>query len=117
MPLQQIKFGPRILDQLYDSKGFTIGGSGTPLALLNAGTVSIDPPSIGANTQGSASATISGALTTDLIFVKPPQLATGLVFVGAAITAANTLTVYLHNVTAAAIDDTAKTWHFLLLRL
>lgn len=117
MPLQQIKFGPRILDQIYDSRGFTIGSSGTPLQMILAGTVDINPPSIGANTQGSASATITGAQTTDLVFVKPPQLASGLVFVGAAITAANTLTVYLHNVTAAAIDDTAKTWHYLLIRL
>ena len=40
------------------------------------------------------------------------NLNSGLIFKGARVTASNTVTIYLHNVTGSAIDDTSKSWNY-----
>jgi len=81
---------------------------------IDFGTISLDPPSIGATTRGSVTFTLTGASTTDIIVMNPPSgLNDDLIFAGAAVTAANTVTVYLYNPTAGSINDTANTWSYL----
>lgn len=81
-----------------------------------AGTFNLDPPSIGANTTTAVSVTISGLIPgRDVVVLDPPALATGLEFLNCRVSANNTLEIKLRNFTAAAIDDTSKTWRYRVL--
>lgn len=80
------------------------------------GSFTLDPPSVGANTVTEVTVTIKGANpANDFVLLNPPALATGLHFVSARVSAADTVAIKLWNSTAAAIDDTAKTWRFEIL--
>lgn len=95
----------------------TIGG-GTPLKELDSSTVSIDPSSIAAQTRGSVTFTVTGAAVGDVVIMQPPSaLNTGLVYAGCEVTGANTVTVYLGNLTGGPIDDGSQTWRYLWLDL
>jgi len=80
---------------------------------IEFGTVSIDPASINATTRGGTTFTLTGAATTDIIIVNPPSdLNDDLIFCGAAVTAADTVTVYLYNPTAGSINQAAATFSY-----
>lgn len=80
---------------------------------IEFGTVSIDPASINATTRGGTTFTLTGAATTDIIIVNPPSdLNDDLIFAGAAVTAANTVTIYLYNPTAGSINQAAATFSY-----
>lgn len=82
------------------------------------GTVTIDPPNIAANSQGTFAVTLNGVRVGDLIVLVPPQnIEAGLVYTGCGVTADNTVTVAMQNVTAAAINGTARTWGYIWFRL
>ena len=77
---------------------------------------SANPASIAAGAKGTVALTVAGLATTDQILsVNARGLATGLVVMGATITAANTITVQLHNTTEAAIDDDASIYDYSVL--
>jgi hypothetical protein len=83
-----------------------------------SGTISLDPASIAATTRGTVTFTLTGAASGDAIIMMPPSgLNDDLVFCGADVTAANTVTVYLYNPTAGAINDTASTWRYVWIDL
>lgn len=88
-------------------------GSNDTVYGVEFGTVALDPASINATTKGSVTFTLTGAKTTDLIVMNPPALNDDLLFVGATITAADTVTVYLYNTTAGSINDTERTWSYI----
>lgn len=80
---------------------------------VDFGTVAIDPASIAATTRGATTFTLTGAATTDILIVNPPAtLNDDLLFVGAAITAADTATIYLYNPTGAGIDQASATFSY-----
>lgn len=80
---------------------------------VDFGTVAIDPASIPATTRGATTFTLTGAQTTDIIIVNPPaSLDDDLLFVGAAVTAADTVTIYLYNPTDGAIDQASATFSY-----
>jgi hypothetical protein len=81
------------------------------------GTVSVDPPSINANTSTTFTVTITGVQTGDLVFLTPPSdIEAGLVFQGASVTAANTVTIRMRNVTGAAVDGASLQWSYMVIR-
>jgi hypothetical protein len=82
-------------------------------AVISHGTASVNLPSIAAGETGSATFTLTGAATGDVIVINPPALTTGLAFAGAAVTGTNTVTVYATNATASAIDEAAATFRYL----
>lgn len=85
---------------------------------VQTGTVALDPPSIAATSRGTVTFTLTGAATGDAIIMLPPSdLEDDLLYVGAAVTAANTVTVYLYNPTAAALDGVSKTWGYVWFRI
>lgn len=84
---------------------------------LSYGTASIDFDSVAAGETGSATVTVTGAASGDIVVVNPPALTTGLGFAGAAVTAANTVTVYVVNASAAPIDEGAATFSYLWVDL
>lgn len=85
--------------------------------VVEVGTFSVNPASIAAGANGTTDVTIAGLATTDVVVVNPPSTLTdGLVFCGANVTAANTLTVSLLNTTDEAVDGAALTWSYIALR-
>ena len=94
--------------------GALVVGSANTVYKIDFATASVNPASIAANTRGATDFTVTGAKTTDIIVVNPPSdLEDDLLFVGAAITADNTATIYLYNPTASPIDGAAKTYSYL----
>ena len=80
---------------------------------IEFGTVAIDPANLNATTRGATTFTLTGAATTDIIIVNPPSdLNDDLIFAGAAVTAADTVTIYLYNPTAGAINQAAATFSY-----
>ena len=80
---------------------------------IEFGTVAIDPASLNATTRGATTFTLTGAATTDIIIVNPPStLNDDLIYCGAAVTAADTVTIYLYNPTAGSINQAAATFSY-----
>lgn len=82
------------------------------------GTVtSSNPASIAAGAVGTATLTISGADTGDLVFISSRAIATGLVVIEAYVSAANTVTIGLYNPTAGGVDDAASDYDYMLVKV
>ena len=80
---------------------------------IEFGTVAIDPANLNATTRGATTFTLTGAATTDIIIVNPPSdLNDDLIFCGASVTAADTVTIYLYNPTAGAINQAEATFSY-----
>lgn len=90
-----------------------VGKAADLKALIATGTASVNFDEIAANATGSKTFTLTGAAAGDVLVVNPPSLTTGLVFAGAAVTGANTVTVYATNATGSAIDEGAATFRYL----
>lgn len=98
--------------------GIEVGTGGDTPKKFDTGTTSLDFASIAATTRGSVTFTLTGAAAGDMIHMQPPAgLEDDLLFVGAEVTGANTVTVYLYNPTAGAIDPAAATWRYIWIDL
>lgn len=92
-------------------------GGGTKITRILHGTVSVDPPSINATSKGTVAVTIAGVAPGDRVFLTPPDtMEAGLIYLGADVTAANTVTIALYNATASAIDGAARPWDYLVIK-
>ena len=80
-------------------------------------SAAIDFASVAAGETGSGTITVTGAAAGDIVVVNPPALTTGLGFAGAKVTAANTVTVYVVNASADAIDEGSATFTYLWIDL
>ena len=92
-------------------------GGGSNIVGISSGTVSVDFGSISANTTGSKTVTVTGVADGDIVVLNPGALTAGLAFAGAAVTAANTVTVYAVNATGSAIDNAAVDFDYLWVDL
>lgn len=91
--------------------------SGATITDFLSGTVSVNPPSIAGGAEADVSVTITGAAAGDVVVLQPPAaLTAGLYIVGVAVTATNTVTLRLYNVTGGAIDEAAATWNYRIFR-
>lgn len=88
-------------------------GAGTVIKKITKATASVDLPSINSGATGSATFTVTGAAVGDVVIVNPPTLTSGLVFGGAAVTGANTVTVYVLNASGGAVNEAAGTYTYL----
>lgn len=87
-------------------------------ATLEFGTVTSDNlASIAAGAEGSATVTITGADTTDLVFVTGRALLAGLVICEATVTTANTVVVKVLNTTGGALDDGTLELDYMLVKV
>ncbi len=93
-----------------------MNASHQPQGLIPAGkrsitaTATLDFPSLAAQTCSDLTITVTGSVVGDAVELGPPAaLATGLSAIGI-VTAADTVTVRLCNVTSGAIDPIAATW-------
>jgi hypothetical protein len=90
-----------------------VGKAADLKAVVATGTASVNFDEIAAGETGSKTFTLTGVAAGDIVVVNPPVLTTGLAFAGAAVTGANTVTVYAVNSSAAAIDQAAATFSYL----
>jgi hypothetical protein len=89
--------------------------NGTPLIL--SFDVTVDPADRAANTTADLALTVTGALTTDeVVNVFAASLESGLVLSNARVSAADTVTVRLGNVTTGAINAGEQTFTVVLAR-
>jgi hypothetical protein len=106
--------GRSTLDSVTIKVAARIGAAGTDMKKVLAGSVSVDPPSIAATTRAAVAVTIVGVSVGDKVLFEPPAaLNDDLLFVGARVTATDTVTIYLYNPTGGAIDDSGRTWDYL----
>lgn len=107
------------------SLSLTTAGTNTTnnsINFLKQGIVSIDPANIGAGSNGTtsvASSTVpalAGIQTGDRIFITPPTtLEDGLLFMGATADA-DSISVKIKNMSAAAINGAAQNWSYFVIR-
>lgn len=87
---------------------------GETIRKIDYGTVSIDPASIAATTRGTATATIAGVASGDVVAMFPPSgLEAALLFVGSHVSGADSVTVSLYNTAGVGTDGAALTWEYL----
>jgi hypothetical protein len=93
--------------------GTTTIGGGTGIKKISSGVAAVDPGSIAANTRGTATMTVTGAAVGDVVILNMPStLEAGLLFCGAYVSAADTVTVVLYNATGAPIDGASIGWRY-----
>jgi hypothetical protein len=87
-----------------------IGTSGATVDGRWTGTNTVDVASIAAGAIGTLTVTVTGASTGDDVDLGPPAaIEAGLTWCGF-VSAANTVTVRIHNTTGAPIDPASATW-------
>lgn len=91
--------------------GLSIGSS-TNVQGIAYGTGAIDFASINDGATGTGTITVTGAAVGDMVVVNPPALTTGLAFAGAAVTGADTVTVYVVNASGGAINEGEVTFKY-----
>lgn len=121
-PAAKATGGDTNIDLLLTGKGtggVRLGDTASdPIKKVDTGTTSLDPGSIAATSRGSVTFALTGANPGDLIHMQPPAaLNDDLIFCGAEVTAADTVSVYLYNPTGGAIDDGAQTWRYIWIDL
>ncbi len=76
----------------------------------------LSPAEVATITTAEQTFTLSGALTTDAVYVTPPGHQAGVVAAAARITAANTVGITFVNPTAGGVTPTAGVYLFTVVR-
>jgi hypothetical protein len=91
-------------------------GGGTVVANILSATATLDFPSIGSNGTETLTITVTGAVAGDSVFLGcPAGLDAGLIFC-ASVTAADTVTVRMHNSSGGSIDPASATFRATVIR-
>jgi hypothetical protein len=98
----------------------TLGVLGSAITFIKSGSAtSSDPANIAANAKGSVTlAVTTGSVSGKdfFIFENPSALNAALMYVGFGVTGDAQVTVYLHNTSAAGVDDVPRTWKYTHIR-
>lgn len=79
-------------------------------------TASLDFPSIAAGGQQDLTITVTGAATGDTVLLGPPSSLLAGLTVWGRVSAANTVSIRLSNITGSAIDPAAATWRATVIK-
>ena len=91
-------------------------GGGTIVQTILSATATLDFPSIGSNDTATLTITVTGAVAGDSVFLGVPAgLDAGLIFC-ASVTAANTVTVRMHNSSGGSVDPASGTFRATVIR-
>jgi hypothetical protein len=91
-------------------------GGGTVVASILSATATLDFPSIGSNGTETLTMTVTGAVAGDSVFLGVPAgLDAGLIFC-ASVTAADTVTVRMHNSSGGSTDPASGTFRATVIR-
>lgn len=92
----------------------TYSGNARGITIVEA---TVDLGSVAANTTETETATVSGVKTTDVILAAiKPTLEAGLLIGTAWVSAADTVSIQVANVTGSPINEASETWRFVVLR-
>lgn len=80
-------------------------------------TFPLDLAEVGAGAVVATDVELTGVGVSDLVFVNIETAVAGIVITGAKVKAANTITVYAYNPTAAAVDQASKTFSIMIVHL
>ena len=95
----------------------TLTGGGLNFTKLYTGSATLDFPSVAANSSQSLTITVTGAVSGDAVIASPPaSLDSNLGFV-AFVSAADTVTVRVHNNSGGAIDPASATWKVVVFEI
>jgi hypothetical protein len=93
-----------------------VGSTGALVTSILSATATLDFGSIGSNGTETLTITVTGAVAGDSVFLGcPAGLDAGLVFC-ASVTAANTVTVRMHNSSGGSIDPASGTFRATVIR-
>ena len=91
-------------------------GGGTVVQTILSATATLDFPSIGSNDTETLTITVTGAVAGDSVFLGcPATLEAGLIFC-ASVTAADTVTVRLHNSSGGSVNPASGTFRATVIR-
>jgi regulator of RNase E activity RraA len=94
-----------------------IGSLGTFINQIITDVVAVDPDAISANTSGTVDVTISNVQVGDIIVLTPPSsIEDDLIFQGATVTAANTVTIKIRNLSGVAVNGASRDWSYIITR-
>jgi hypothetical protein len=99
--------------------GSAVIGGGTITNALHHGSISVNPPAIGGNSNATFSVTAPVRIdASDRVFLTPNKnLEAGLVLVGAKTDSANNkIEITLRNTTGSSINGAALDWYYLLIK-
>jgi hypothetical protein len=93
-----------------------VGSTGTLVTSILSATATLDFGSIGSNGTETLTITVTGAVAGDSVFLGcPAGLDAGLVFC-ASVTAADTVTVRMHNSSGGSVDPASGTFRATVIR-
>jgi hypothetical protein len=101
---------------LSNSSGVTLGASGTAISRYISATAALDFASIAANSIGTLTVTATGAAAGDSVHLGPPAAIEAGLMWSAFVSAADTVTIRLHNTTGSAIDPASATWRVSVIK-
>ena len=87
----------------------TIGG-GTAIAKVLSATATLDFPSIASNDMHTLTMTVTGAIAGNAVFLGVPAALDANLIWQASVTAADTVTIRMHNASGASIDPASGTY-------
>lgn len=91
-------------------------GSGTPMTKVLSATATLDFPSIATNDTHTLTITVTGAAAGDSVCLGiPAGLDAGLIFC-ASVTAADTVTIRMHNSTGGSVDPASATFRATVIK-
>lgn len=91
------------------TNGISIGGGATITKVLTS-TAALNFPSVGSNGMAELTMTVTGAAALDTVIMgAPAAFESGFTFVGF-VSAANTVTVRIHNNNGGSVDPVSATW-------
>lgn len=79
-------------------------------------SAAVNPASGATDTVQDLAVTITGLLAADYIYPHPPALAQGVIYNGAAVPTADTVTLGIANPSAGTVDGASLTWTFYVER-
>lgn len=97
--------------------GLSVGGDGVMMAAIRGGTVGIDPPAIGATSNGTATVLLPGVEVGDIVILVPETVNNGMIYGGAQVTGAGTVSAYFLNTTGGSLNIASADWQYLHIDL
>ena len=91
------------------SGSVTIGG-GTAIAKVLSATATLDFPSISSNDTHTLTMTVTGAVAGNAVFIGVPAALDANLSWSASVTAADTVTIRMHNASGASVDPASCTY-------
>lgn len=93
-------------------------GGGSTIYKMKAYTAAVDPADLASLTKAGTAVTVAGVHAGDIVVAVPPAaLEDDLIPAGAIASGTDTVTLYLYNASAGAVNGASLTWTFWVIHL